>query len=83
MKLALKSLCAALLLTATASAASAQTGWYYYEEHGPMAQGYYGTPYGGGPQYGEGPGDQYGYGPGYSYAPQAPPDYYRYYFGRY
>jgi hypothetical protein len=80
MKLAMKSLCSAFLLTATASAASAQTGWYYYES-GPMAQGYYGTPYGGGPQYGEGPGDQYGYGPGYSYAPQAPPGYYRYYFG--
>jgi hypothetical protein len=35
----------------------------------------------GGPQYGEGGGDQYGYGPGYSYATQAPPGYYRYYFG--
>ena len=40
-----------------------------------------GTPYGGGPQYGDGGGDQYGYGPGYSYAHQAPPGYYRYYFG--
>jgi hypothetical protein len=34
--------------------------------------GRYGTPYGGGPQYGEGGGDQYGYGPAYSYARQAP-----------
>jgi hypothetical protein len=34
--------------------------------------GHYGTPYGGGPQYGEGGGDQYGYGPAYSYARQAP-----------
>jgi hypothetical protein len=35
-------------------------------------RGHYGTPYGGGPQYGEGGGDQYGYGPAYSYARQAP-----------
>jgi hypothetical protein len=35
-------------------------------------RGYYGTPYGSGPQYGNGGGDQYGYGPGYSYARQAP-----------
>jgi hypothetical protein len=35
-------------------------------------KGHYGTPYGGGPQYGEGGGDQYGYGPAYSYARQAP-----------
>jgi hypothetical protein len=34
--------------------------------------GHYGTPYGAGPQYGEGGGDQYGYGPAYSYARQAP-----------
>ena len=61
MKLAMKGLCSALLLTATASAASAQTDWYYYE-YGPMARGYYGTPYGGGPQYGSGGGDQFGYG---------------------
>jgi hypothetical protein len=46
-----------------------------------MARGYYGTPSGGGPQYGDGGGDQYGYGPGNSYARQAPPGYYRYYFG--
>ena len=36
--------------------------------------GHYGTPYGPGPQYGEGGGDQYGYGPAYSYARQAPLD---------
>jgi hypothetical protein len=36
--------------------------------------GHYGTPYGPGPQYGDGGGDQYGYGPAYSYARQAPPD---------
>jgi hypothetical protein len=35
-------------------------------------KGHYGTPYGPGPQYGEGGGDQYGYGPAYSYARQAP-----------
>jgi hypothetical protein len=34
--------------------------------------GHYGSPYGPGPQYGDGGGDQYGYGPGYSYARQAP-----------
>ena len=34
--------------------------------------GHYGTPYGPGPQFGEGGGDQYGYGPAYSYARQAP-----------
>ncbi len=36
------------------------------------ARAKYGTPYGAGPQYGEGGGDQYGYGPAYSYARQAP-----------
>jgi hypothetical protein len=35
-------------------------------------KGHYGTPYGPGPQYGEGGGDQYGYGPAYSYSRQAP-----------
>ena len=81
MKLAMmKSFCAALVLTATASAASAQHYWYYFG-YGPMARGYYGTPYGGGPQYGDGGGDRYGYGPGYAYGRQAPPGYYRYYFG--
>jgi hypothetical protein len=38
-----------------------------------VKDGYYGTPYGPGPQYGEAGGDQYGYGPAYSYARQAPP----------
>ena len=37
-----------------------------------VKDGHYGTPYGSGPQYGEGGGDQYGYGPAYSYARQAP-----------
>jgi hypothetical protein len=37
-----------------------------------VKDGHYGTPYGPGPQYGEGGGDQYGYGPAYSYARQAP-----------
>ena len=35
-------------------------------------RGHYGTPYGPGPQWGDGGGDQYGYGPAYSYARQAP-----------
>jgi hypothetical protein len=41
-------------------------------KHELSQRGYYGTPYGGGPQYDDGGGDQYGYGPGYSYARQAP-----------
>ena len=65
------SLIAALLLIGVASAASAQTRWTY-----PCSlkeRGYYGTPYGGGPQfYASGGGDQYGYGPAYSLAKQAP-----------
>jgi len=43
------------------------------QENATLAKdGHYGTPYGPGPQYGEGGGDQYGYGPAYSYARQAP-----------
>lgn len=45
---------------------------YWRYAYGPKARGYYGTPYGPGPQFGSGGGDQYGYGPGYSYARQAP-----------
>ena len=43
-----------------------------YDTYRLERRGYYGTPYGGGPQFGNGGGDQYGYGPGYSYARQAP-----------
>jgi hypothetical protein len=70
-KLPTRSLIAALLLIGTASTASAQ----YLPYNGCSTlreRGYYGTPSGGGPQYGYGGGDQYGYGPGYSYARQAP-----------
>jgi hypothetical protein len=63
---------AALLLLGYASTASAQSCWYY-GDCSLKQRGYYGTPYGGGPQYGSGGGDQYGYGPAYSYAKQAPP----------
>src|SRR5215467_13451629 len=43
------------------------------QENATLAKdGHYGTPYGPGPQFGEGGGDQYGYGPAYSYARQAP-----------
>jgi hypothetical protein len=60
-----------LLLVSALSGASAAS---HSSSNGrDLAQrGYYGTPYGGGPQYGDGGGDQYGYGPGYSYARQAP-----------
>ena len=71
MKLTTKLLIVALLLIGAAFAASAQTYWSY-GACSLKARGYYGTPYGGGPQYGSGGGDQYGYGPAYSYARQAP-----------
>jgi len=63
----------ALVLGAT-SAALAQGHKHYNGHHGSVNswRGYYGTPYGPGPDYGNGGGDQYGYGPGYSYARQAP-----------
>ena len=66
------SLIAALLLIGGASTASAQS-CRYYGECSLKQRGYYGTPYGGGPQfYASGGGDQYGYGPAYSLAKQAP-----------
>ena len=68
------SLIAALLLIGAASAASAQTRWAH-PGCSLKERGYYGTPYGGGPQfYASGGGDQYGYGPAYSLAKQAPPN---------
>ena len=62
---------AGLLLVGAVSAASPES-YPTWHEHGLAQRGYYGTPYGGGPQYGNGGGDQFGYGPGYSYARQAP-----------
>ena len=72
MKLTTKLLIVALLLIGAAFAASAQTYWSY-GACSLKARGYYGTPYGGGPQfYASGGGDQHGYGPAYSLAKQAP-----------
>jgi hypothetical protein len=62
-----------LLLAGAASGASAHSAhWKSTSNEVLSHRGYYGTPYGGGPQFGSGGGDQFGYGPGYSYARQAP-----------
>jgi hypothetical protein len=71
LKLSASVLVGSLLLVSAASGASAAS-YSSSREHALAHRGYYGTPYGGGPQYGNGGGDQYGYGPGYSYARQAP-----------
>jgi hypothetical protein len=71
MKLSAKIISAALLLIGCFSTASAQSH-QYNGDYTLKQRGYYGTPYGGGPQYGSGGGDQYGYGPAYSYGKQAP-----------
>jgi opacity protein-like surface antigen len=72
MKSSTRCLVAVLLLIGAAFAASAQTFPDHKSCYGAGERGYYGTPYGDGPQYGSGGGDQYGYGPGFSYARQAP-----------
>ena len=71
MSVSAKCIAAVLLLIGAATTASAQRYWYN-GDYGLKQRGYYGTPYGGGPQYSSGGGDQYGYGPAYSYAKQAP-----------
>ena len=66
---------AALLSATTAAFAHTNDGWYGGRHTEALRQkGYYGTPYGPGPDYGYGGGDQFGYGPGYSYGRQAPDD---------
>jgi len=84
MKWSVRCLTVAAVLIAGLCTASAQPYWgqpywaqpyWSYGVYGPKPRGYYGTPYGPGPQYGDGGGDQYGYGPGYSYARQAPSQY--------
>jgi hypothetical protein len=62
----------ALLIVSPVAAQAAQMKPADHGDYSLEQRGYYGTPYGGGPQYGNGGGDQYGYGPGYSYARQAP-----------
>jgi hypothetical protein len=71
LKLSASVVVGSLLLASAASDASAAS-YSSSNQHELAQRGYYGTPYGGGPQYGDGGGDQYGYGPGYSYARQAP-----------
>jgi hypothetical protein len=71
MSVSAKCIAAVLLLIGAAATASAQSYWYN-GDYGLKQRGYFGTPYGGGPQYSSGGGDQYGYGPAYSYAKQAP-----------
>ncbi len=61
-KLSAKFIYAVLLLIGCACTASAQSYWHN-GDYTLKQRGYYGTPYGGGPEYGSGGGDQYGYGP--------------------
>ena len=67
-----KSTFLALALTIGATTAAMAQPYDWYRDNYLRMRGYYGTPYGPGPDYGSGGGDQYGYGPGYSYGTQAP-----------